>query len=558
MRELAALLLLSTTVFAAPPELLKIQGKVEEFGLGAGLAGVEVFVDRYDEKPLSSLTPKKQVAASTTSSTGTFSFEFDKSGTYRVTVQKEGYLLPGSFMDGYNHSAEFALDATTPTKELTFHFARPAEVSGTVIDLETELPVEGVPINIGQFGHSAGQRFLTPASPSAITGPQGRFTLSGLVPSAHVLMVGPRLRSPYDLRSRPELKKLGIEDRFLPEFTDKDREAIDMDYETTYWPGGSSLANAAPFTLPSASKIDLGILGVRKVAKYRVVVSLAGSSCEGIDKANVSVKSTAFATPILGSIPCGGSALFRGFSPGEYEFEVVATNKPGKPDLTATAKVQVDHGPSQIAIPLLPGAKIAGSVVPADGAKFNSYDGIRLLLQPTAYGAIRHGLIPIDSAGKFSFENVAMREYRLRASGVPETHYLQQVLYNGIPIADQRITLNTAAPAHSLELIFDDKPAAITGTVTASSKPLASAHIVVVPWPAPPGVELFISQRTATANEKGRFSIAGLAPGDYRILAVPPDQKRSLQTPNELERLLSNAETLTLTKRQLKTLNLTP
>ena len=132
------------------------------------------------------------------------------------------------------------------------------------------------------------------------------------------------------------------------------------------------------------------------------------------------------------------------------------------------------------------------------------------------------------------------------------------MLYNGIPVVDQRITLNTAAPAHSLELIFDDKPAAITGTVTASTKPLASAHVVLAPWPAPPGLELFTSLRTATANEKGQYSIAGLAPGNYRVLAVPPDQKRSLQKPNELERLLSNAETVTLTKRQLKTLNLTP
>lgn len=518
-----------------PPETFRIHGKVEEFGLGAGLAGVAILVERYDEKNLSSLTPKTQVATATTSGAGTFSFQVDKSGSYRVTAQKEGYLLPGSPMDGYSHSAEFTLDATAPSKELTFQFARPAELSGTVIDLDTEQPVEGAPITIGQFGYVSGQRYLIPSGSSATTGPQGRFTLYGLVPSAHVLMVGPRLRSPYDLRDRQDLKKLDIGDRFLPKFTDKDLDTVDMDYETTYWPGGSSLANAAPLTLPSASKIDLGILGVRQVPKYRVVVSLAGSSCDGIDKAAVSVKATAvpivFATPVLGAIPCGGSALFRGFSPGEYEFEVVATNKPGKPDLTAAAKLQVDHGPSRIDIPLLRGANIEGSAAPAEGAKVSSYDGIRLLLQPTGYGAVRHALIPIDSAGKFTIENVAMREYRLRATGIPETHYLQQVLYNGIPVVDQRITLNSADPAHSLELIFDDKPAAIIGAVTVYSNPLPFAHFVAAPWPAPPGLELFHSLRTATANERGRFSIAGLAPATTAFLPSPPNKGDPFKSP---------------------------
>jgi hypothetical protein len=68
---------------------------------------------------------------------------------------------------------------------------------------------------------------------------------------------------------------------------------------------------------------------------------------------------------------------------------------------------------------------------------------------------------------------------------------------------------------------------------------------VLLKWPV--SIEdAFLSAKTTEADEGGKFHFAGLAPGEYRILAVMPETAELLDEPHELERLLSGAETVTL------------
>lgn len=259
---------------------------------------------------------------------------------------------------------------------------------------------------------------------------------------------------------------------------------------------------------------------------------------------------------MLGNFPCGGNAVLRGFAPGSYEMEIRAAETESLVPPSAASKFSVGHGATTIPIPISSGPSINGKATAADGAQINGFEGIRVALRPTVYGAIRHDHIPIDQAGRFEIRNVGKREFRLRVTGLPETHYLQAARYNGIPISAMVFAANSGAPAHSIELVFDDKPATVVGSVSTNLKLIPGAHLIPAPWPLPDGDEPFSAMKTASADERAMFNFAGLVPGGYRLLAVPPEKVRSLSMPGEPDRLFNDAEKITLAKRQLRISNI--
>ncbi len=57
-------------------------------------------------------------------------------------------------------------------------------------------------------------------------------------------------------------------------------------------------------------------------------------------------------------------------------------------------------------------------------------------------------------------------------------------------------------------------------------------------------------------NQQGRFTIAGLPPEDYFVVAVPPIAGTGWQDPEFLESLRSVAQSVTLSEGDAKTLDL--
>lgn len=79
---------------------LEIRGKVIEFGRSRGIADVEVTVELHRGKVESSLTPRSEVAKGQTNISGGFAYAVAQEGTYRITVKKNGYVVPGGVFGG--------------------------------------------------------------------------------------------------------------------------------------------------------------------------------------------------------------------------------------------------------------------------------------------------------------------------------------------------------------------------------------------------------------------------------------------------------------------------
>jgi hypothetical protein len=523
--------------------------EVVEYGGSQGVADAEVTLERYSGPAVSSFVERTSAGTAKTGADGLFVFSPESPGTYRLTVAKEGYGSSGGMLNPGNWtSTELSLDAERPTGKVRFVLARPGEIAGRVVDRETQRPLAGMRVVAWEYGFVRGHAWYMPAG-EEVTDADGRFTVSKLSPTDYIIAVEPRIRAPQSLKRNPALQS---EPRTLTEFSGQDLKTVDYDYNLTYWPGGADATDAVPVPLGSGASLNIGTLAVSKVPKYRVRVSFTGEPCLPNERSLLYVM--ARSVPIMaenaGSVACGRDVLIRGFAPGTYQLEAGEGS-----DTRGWLPFTIVDENLSISVPLSRGVDLDGKVLVPDGKTKPDLRGTKVLLSPTYRHVQNDPGIP-DATGHFVIHKVLAREFELKVSGLPTTHYVKEVRYNGRRLAEDAFTVDEHAPAQLLELILGEDPATVGGTVTEDGKPVSRAYVVLARWP-PNNREPFSSVSGTRTDERGRFQFAGLAGGDYRVLAVPGDDKAALERPNMLGRLLGDAEKLSLGARQYQNVSLT-
>gem|GEM_PF-2219599 len=465
-------------------------------------------------------------------------------------------LPPAAPFSGVQSAIEVTVDETNRSPELQFQLARPASVTGQVTDSVTRKPMAGLPVSALQYGFSLGRPMTIPTA-SATTDSEGRFHLNNLVPTDYVVVVGPLMRSRSNLEKNQELTSRGAQDVLMTEFSKEDQEATDEDYDISYWPGGFDFSMVSPLRLPSGAAFDLGQLTVTKVRKYRALFQVKEQACHEGDRVFLDVRAdhhlqAPFSTT-RGSFACGQQALLRGLAPGEYKVEARIPAKEQQKALSTTyTRFVVNRENVAVSIPTILHVDLEGKVIAANASALPSFDDMRIHLQPVDFGAMRHALIPVSLDGRFRIENTNARRYRLLIAGMPPTHYVRELRYNGQVAKDMIFEVVPGSLTQQLELELGDRPAVVTGQVQDDHKPVRKAYVALASWPLKRDEQLFLTLLTAETDEQGHFVLRGVAPGEYRLIAVRQQDQQGLQRPGVLERLLRAGMELTLTQSQTK------
>ena len=497
------------------------------------------------EGELLNFSRAKALVTTTTDANGAFRLAPAQFGSYRVEVKKEGYGAAALFSiaKGLSNVATVKVSSEHPLKQVQLMLARPGQVSGRLVDEETRKPIAKMQVFVECLFHVEGRRVAMPGA-MAVTDSEGQFVATGLIPADYLVWIRPRTS---DLA------------RIVQELSEKDLERMDLDYEQSYWPGGGGLDTALPIAVGSGAAVDVGRLVLRRVPYYSVRVSFPAGGCESGEKANVGFTVGQGFHFGLGRIPCNKDFLMRGFAPGPHKMEAVV-ERPRESRVGGLVAFDILDKNINVSVPLVRGAIIDGRVVPVEGASKPALDKMRIFAVPLAGASYAdEAFATLDDQGKFRFVNARPPEYKLRISGVPSSHYVKEVRYNGIAVRgnpqERHLQLDPSAMGHSLEIVVDDKPASITGSVTDRDRAVSEPHVVLIPWPLS-SPEALWPVLEATGDEDGKFQFRGLAPGEYRILAVSPAVQEKLSEPNILNRLLVNAKTITLGARAFQTVPL--
>jgi uncharacterized protein (DUF2141 family) len=199
------------------------------------------------------------------------------------------------------------------------------------------------------------------------------------------------------------------------------------------------------------------------------------------------------------------------------------------------------------------GVTLKGRLI-VDGLPANAPDNVRITLQPadssiriSEYGQVSRYQLTIAADGSFTIPAVPEAHYRVQvqvAGGagnrggnrggrganpdaadppppagppVKGNAYVADVLLGGASIYDKGLDIGLNAPAQ-LEVILKTDPGSVTGTLMAANQtPVQGTLVVLVP--APQHRQNMALYKIAASNAMGRFTMNGVAPGDYKLFA---------------------------------------
>jgi hypothetical protein len=196
----------------------------------------------------------------------------------------------------------------------------------------------------------------------------------------------------------------------------------------------------------------------------------------------------------------------------------------------------VSHNPIEVrnadvtglTLSINPGLTVSGEVVVAgSGPQPIKLESVRITLQgsgtmPTAFLS-DIGVLQVDASGKFAAVGVPQDRYRFTVTGIPDTAFVADIRRGGASVFDTGFTLGDSQDP--LQVVLDPGGIQVDGIVmTADRKPASGATVVLVPPAARRQNPLLY--KTTQSNEAGRFTLNGVAPGQYTVFAwesVPPN-----------------------------------
>ncbi|HWB98964.1 MAG TPA: carboxypeptidase-like regulatory domain-containing protein, partial [Bryobacteraceae bacterium] len=252
-----------------------------------------------------------------------------------------------------------------------------------------------------------------------------------------------------------------------------------------------------------------------------------------------------------GNIRAGSYFEACGIGPGSYRISAVIPPPEGQEDGLRYASEIFTVGDTTVRLPplnLQPSFPLSGTVT-VSGEKTDDPlpSGLHFSLAPKDrflnYG--ENTSAKEDSTGKFTFPAMTADQYWLDIFGIPSGYYVKQAR---LGVNDILSAPFFAAPGAEIEIVLGSDGPSISGQVTDSdNQPVADATVVLATNPP----------QSTRADQDGRFTLNGMAPGDYRIAAFRGLQDGLAEDPNFIQANFGRATELTLGPSATVSVNLT-
>jgi hypothetical protein len=459
-----------------------------------------------------------------TDATGAFTFHPEKLGFYSVGVKKDGYSKPrrGEGVD----SKDITLTEARPSGEVHLALSRPGQLSGTVVDATTGLPIPKFSLMVAAVQTLSG--FRSAMGPIVTTNVEGEFTASNLTAGEFVVITVPQSERKTLVRTK---------------FAEGDLKSIKEDYEQSYWPGGHGLDTALPVVITSGVSVNIGKVQARKIQYFSVHVHIPAGSCGAGDTMVVFTQAYRVVAPFADDVPCSSELLVSGIPPGSDRLVLTTNKRTAATRETASVPFVIKDENLELTAPMERGVSIDATFVAADRARAPDFTRLGLTLYPIdALPMV--DIISVrkaDAAGRIKYVGVPRVSQKILIAGLEAGYYVKEIRYNGIAIADMVLPLENESMGRNLTIVIDDKPAAIIGTVMEGNKPVSEPYVIAAKWPLPDGNSPYQPAR-ASGDANGSFRFLGLAPGEYRVLALRSQEEDDDRAPGTLERALEIAK----------------
>ncbi|HXE75041.1 MAG TPA: carboxypeptidase-like regulatory domain-containing protein [Candidatus Xenobia bacterium] len=499
-----------------PPEKCVVEGQVVKAGTGQPLKKARVVLRKEESQE----TPQTVG----TDADGKFQFKNVEPGRYRVYAVRNGYVRQEYGQRGPTRPGTvLTLAPGQQLRDIVFKLQPAAVIAGRVYDEDGEA-VMGARVQALQFRYFQGRRQLFPAR-TATTNDRGEYRLIGLAPGRYFVSV---TYTPTSLL----MAGLGFE---FP----GGQAAVDEGYAPVYYPNTTDASRATPFEVKAGNEIagiDVLLLPTR-TARIRGRIFNAVTGKPGREsmlmiwpREEASRGFFTMSTQNRVDDPQGNFEL-KGVAPGSYTLVAIWWDS-GK---SYAARLPLDVGGNDIdgvQLTIQPGVQVAGSIrvegaEPAAAAAESTeasfekqtkldWTEVYVGLATEDWSPFGGGSARAREDGSFVIENVSDDSYRVTVSRLPPDYYLKSARMEGNDLLEEGLTI-AGPPRSTLELVVSPNGARLEGVVLRDSKPFSGATVTLVPDEKHrKRRELF---KTASTDQYGRFTLRGIAPGEYKLYA---------------------------------------
>ena len=123
---------------------------------------------------------------------------------------------------------------------------------------------------------------------------------------------------------------------------------------------------------------------------------------------------------------------------------------------------------------------------------------------------------PLEEDGTFNFSRIQPGTYRIQVNVPPGDYYVQNVIAKEAKTSGREIII-TGRDDVDLTVTLGPGQGQVTGVVQLDGKPAAGVMVLLVPES---GREMEEDSRIDESDSDGTFSLSGILPGGYVLLAI--------------------------------------
>ncbi len=461
-----------------------------------------------------------------TDADGHFKIEEVKPGTYRVGYDRSGFVDAEKRHHG--NRMLLSLEAGQEIKDLVFHMAPAAVITGKVTDIDGD-PAQWV--SVAALPPHFWQDREPIAGGSAVTNDLGEYRISDLAPNHYTIVAQPPARQPRPAQSAKAADKNGLV------------------YVATYYPGTSERSHALSLDLHAGYEVPVNItLAVARL--FHVRGQVLNLPAEAREDTNIVLRPLGEDfTREVSPWPVDNEGKFdiSGVFPGSYSVLLISGTYRHPSVMCGDQTVEVTAADVEgLRISPVHNGQVRGRFRMDNGDKIDwSQTEVNLYssLQDKRWrgGAVDISVqaiwwddqpahAEVSKDGSFEINDVPPATYRLSVESLGkalDACFVKTVKLGGRDVTDSGF--GVAGASYSLDVMVGANGATVEGFVMDSNdKPASDVYAVIAP--SADGSQRRDLYHMTTTDYRGHFSLTGLNPGEFLLFAVDadPDQIDSL------------------------------